>query len=223
MGQQDRDGEGDFAQSRSHTGAVSEDQTLAGDYEHYRLVRDGDELRGYVSQDGLFWRQFASFSRPDLPETLRVGVAQASFGRVPVSATVESFTLVPYNALPGDFNGDGVVDAADYSVWRGRFGRAVLSQRLRCMEAALLRRRRGIPLAPPCSGTGDVGLACSHWARCGCGEIGTTRPEDDFQRRSIRREAREDGQRQRLGTGTSTLGGLDRHSARRFGIDGDGR
>lgn len=118
VGQQDRAGENDFAQSRSHDGAASEDQTLAGDFEHYRLVRDGNELRGYVSEDGLFWRQFASFNRPDLPETLRVGISQASFGRTQVSATVDSFTLTPYSALPGDFNGDGAVDSADYAVWR---------------------------------------------------------------------------------------------------------
>ncbi|MEO0529902.1 MAG: sulfatase-like hydrolase/transferase [Planctomycetota bacterium] len=122
VGQQDRTGENDFAQSRSHTGATRDEQTLAGDFEHYRLVRDGDELRGYVSEDGLFWRQFASYLRGDLPETLRVGVSQASFGQTTVTASVDSFTLAPYSSLPGDFNGNGAVDSADYAVWRDGLG-----------------------------------------------------------------------------------------------------
>lgn len=122
VGQQDRTGEGDFAQSRSHDGASQTDQTLTGDFEHYRMVRDGSEFRGYVSEDGVFWRQFASFDRPGLPETLRVGVSQASFGLAAVTATVDSFTLVPFVAQPGDFNGDGRVDAADYAVWRDGLG-----------------------------------------------------------------------------------------------------
>jgi hypothetical protein len=33
--------------------------------------------------------------------------------------------LVPVPTLPGDYNRDGVVDAADYTVWRDMFGRAV--------------------------------------------------------------------------------------------------
>lgn len=122
VGQQDRDGDGDFAQSRSHTGVAREDQTLTGRFEHYRLVREGDRLRGYVSEDGLFWRQFAEYDRPDLPSTLRVGITQAAFGRGAVSATIDSFTLRAYADQFGDFNSDGLIDAADYAVWRDGVG-----------------------------------------------------------------------------------------------------
>ncbi len=118
IGKQDRTGSGDFAQSRSVDNGVTTEQTLSGDFSHYRLVREADEFRGYVSQDGLFWRQVAAYSRPDLPAMLRVGVTQASFGGATVTAQVEAFSLTPFTPLPGDYNADGVVDAADYAVWR---------------------------------------------------------------------------------------------------------
>lgn len=122
IGQQDRSGDGDFAQSRSWVDGVRTEQNLAGDFSHYRLVRDGDELRGYVSDDGLFWRQYASYDRPDLPPTIRVGVSQGSFGVATVTAEVASFTLQDFITLPGDFNNDGQVDVADYTTWRDGLG-----------------------------------------------------------------------------------------------------
>lgn len=122
VGQQDRDGDGDFAQSRSHDGASQEEQNVAGNFEHLRLVREGDLLRGYISEDGILWRQFAEYDRPDLADGLRVGIAQGAFSRRAVSATVDSFTLRRPAEQLGDFNGDGVVDTADYTVWREGFG-----------------------------------------------------------------------------------------------------
>ncbi|MEM6331135.1 MAG: sulfatase [Planctomycetota bacterium] len=124
IGQQDRGGDGDFAQARSFEGASRNEQNYGGTYRFLRLVREGDEFRGYASQDGLFWRQFAGYDRADLPETLRVGITQGSFGAGPVIAEIESFVLRPFIALPGDFNDDGIVDGADYAVWRGGLGTA---------------------------------------------------------------------------------------------------
>lgn len=118
IGQQDRDGENDFAQSRSGFSGVNAEQNLAGIFSHYRLVREADEFRGYVSEDGLFWKQISSFQRADLPATLQVGIAQSSFGASTVTAQVEAFSLHSFDSLPGDYNGDGVVDAGDYTIWR---------------------------------------------------------------------------------------------------------
>ncbi len=48
-------------------------------------------------------------------------------GRGNVGASLETlaFVVVPGPALPGDYNTDGVVDAADYTVWRDNLGTAV--------------------------------------------------------------------------------------------------
>jgi len=40
---------------------------------------------------------------------------------------IDGVSLVPFTRLPGDFNGDGRVSAADYTIWRDSYGNAVPS------------------------------------------------------------------------------------------------
>lgn len=187
VGQQDRDGEGDFAQSRSHAGAAREDQTLAGQFEHFRLVREGSNLRGYVSEDGLFWRQFAQYDRPDLPATLKVGITQASFGRGSVSATVDSFTIRPYGDLYGDFNGDGTVDSADYVVWRDGLGERYTQSdygvwRLNYGQSvAAMSRTDAVPEPTSMVGVGVVLLTLTGWRTRGRQEVSQRTPGSSNQ------------------------------------------
>jgi hypothetical protein len=45
-----------------------------------------------------------------------------AFGVDPLSPPVNELRIGLYIGLGADFNGDGVVDAADYTVWRNHFG-----------------------------------------------------------------------------------------------------
>ncbi len=103
LGQQNRDGEVDFAQSRSIDDGTRVDNVQdLGTYDYYRLIREGDSLVGFVSVDGEVWVPFIEYDRFDLPETLLVGLSQASFGNNSVTAQVNSFQIVvpePASAL----------------------------------------------------------------------------------------------------------------------------
>jgi len=122
FGQQNRIGEkSDFAQSRTvDDGLRLEEQNSTGQFRYHRLVRDGDEFTGFVSNDGALWQEYASYSRPDLPTELLVGITQGTFSANTGSANIASFSITP--KLPGDFNGDGVVDGTDLGKWQENYG-----------------------------------------------------------------------------------------------------
>lgn len=65
-----------------------------------------------VSQPAGVWGPVGSGAQFTTPLLTGTGFLQVS-------------TYVPGPAIPGDYNGDGLVDAADYDVWRAAFGHSV--------------------------------------------------------------------------------------------------
>ena len=55
----------------------------------------------------------------------------------------------PFVTLPGDYNGDGVVDSADYVVWRKYFGDTTLARRRRKQRPSRRQRRLHCLAAEP--------------------------------------------------------------------------
>lgn len=148
VGQQDRTGSNDFAQSRNIVNGVRVDEAgEPGVYPYYRVIREGDSFVGFHSDDGLVWVPFVEFSRPDLPETMLVGVTQALFSSTPATATIERFLVTtgcsadlaePFGVLDladvvafidgfstsdpiADLDNNGVFDLADVSAFVGSF------------------------------------------------------------------------------------------------------
>ena len=80
----------------------------------------------FVNQDinGGAWFSLGEF---DLTADGLASLTLSVDGGGKVLADGARFSLVAPDILPGDFNGDGVVDAADYTVWRDNLGQSVLA------------------------------------------------------------------------------------------------
>lgn len=122
VGQQNRNGDfNDFGQSRNiEDGVRLNEQTISGDFRFFRLVREGGLFVGSVSHDGALWQDYASYTRPDLPEEILVGITQGTFSSNTATLSIADFSIDL--ASPGDFNLDGVVDSADLEAWRLSYG-----------------------------------------------------------------------------------------------------
>ncbi len=94
IGQQDRTGTNDFAQSRNiDNGARVGEFTENGVYPWYRLERTGGKLLASYSSDGTVWIPLVEYDRPDLPATLRIGVTQAMFSSTPRTLVIGDFQI----------------------------------------------------------------------------------------------------------------------------------
>jgi arylsulfatase A len=113
VGQQDRTGDNDFAQARNIVdGARIADLGENGVFPFYRVTRTANSFVGFISNDGNVWVPFVEFDRPDLPETLLVGVSQSLFSATPATATVASFQIA--STCPLDIAEPiGSLDSAD--------------------------------------------------------------------------------------------------------------
>jgi hypothetical protein len=68
------------------------------------------------------WRCFFDFA--GLHNVYISGNTNGSLGG-PNAGGADAFVAKYFDPLPGDYNGDGVVDAADYTVWRDQFAQVV--------------------------------------------------------------------------------------------------
>lgn len=92
------------------------------------LARNGNTFSSYFSEDGREWELFNSLIL-DLSSSTLAGVAVTSQGsgllttlagdELLVDTELSFFDFAP---LAGDFNDDGEVDAADYTLWRDALG-----------------------------------------------------------------------------------------------------
>jgi T5SS/PEP-CTERM-associated repeat protein len=109
----------DLAQNSSQISSAGQ-ITLGGTLEV--SVEGGyDQLIGQplelISASGGIVGQFDSVILPLVPNDLEVGLQYSSNGLM-----LEVQLIGASLDLPGDYNEDGTVDAADYSVWRNNFG-----------------------------------------------------------------------------------------------------
>ncbi|MEO1497405.1 MAG: hypothetical protein AAFV43_09670 [Planctomycetota bacterium] len=90
------------------------------------LLEDLDAATTVVDATGLqHFFQFDSLENIPVPvsDTTEVGVFQFNTGRSSTQYTVDNATFVGVpNVKPGDYNGDGAVNVADYTVWRDNLG-----------------------------------------------------------------------------------------------------
>lgn len=148
VGQQDRTGTNDFAQARNIVDGVRVAESgETGVFPFYRIIRKGDSFIGFHSDDGLVWVPFVEYLRPDLPQTLQVGITQALFSATPATATVARFEVAsacladlaePVGVLDladivafvaaftgsqaqADLDGNGIFDLADVSAFVASF------------------------------------------------------------------------------------------------------
>jgi T5SS/PEP-CTERM-associated repeat protein len=88
------------------------DVTLEGGYAS--LIGQSIEL---ISAGGGIIGAFNSIELPSLPSDFEIGVVYS-----PTSVMMQIGLASVSTALPGDYNQDGTVNAADYSVWRNSLG-----------------------------------------------------------------------------------------------------
>ena len=88
------------------------DVTLEGGYAS--LIGQSIEL---ISAGGGIIGAFNSIELPSLPSNFEIGVVYS-----PTSVMMQIGLASVSTALPGDYNQDGTVNAADYSVWRNSLG-----------------------------------------------------------------------------------------------------
>lgn len=113
VGQQNRTGTNDFAQSRNIVaGARAQEAGEPGVYPYYRVIRKGDSFVAFHSVDGLVWVPFVEYDRPDLPSTLQVGVTQSLFSSALATATIGRF-IIGSACLADIAEPLGVLDLAD--------------------------------------------------------------------------------------------------------------
>lgn len=117
-------------QYRSGTDS-SRNTPLDTNMEWVKLVRKGDLLSGYVSEDGITWSSNGSATLTGLPTNIYVGLAASNYGsNSPVIATFSDFSASPLTASevipasqlasfvadPMDSDGDNLPDA-----WQSQF------------------------------------------------------------------------------------------------------
>ncbi len=103
---------------QGESGAVdSDEQKMA----FYGLIRalDGRKEEFQAMHIWQWWMSGSDGSTWNIDPTLPANQPQ----QVPIGQWLSGFVQ---NVLPGDFNGDGVVDAADYTTWRNTLGQSVL-------------------------------------------------------------------------------------------------
>jgi hypothetical protein len=101
---------------------VDEDSgTTKPDGETWKMAPDGSGLT-LIADDVAITGTTESTGILDISSL--VGFKPGSIILTNVQGSNSSLTVLinPYAALIGDFNGDGIVDAADYAVWRKGFG-----------------------------------------------------------------------------------------------------
>lgn len=93
--------------------------TNAGGF--FRFLSDGSDLTGIVAvPDTGGWQNWVDVSAT---VELDPGNQIIRFSKVgPAQFNFNFFSLTPVATTIGDFNRDGIVDAADYTVWRDLFG-----------------------------------------------------------------------------------------------------
>ncbi len=111
-----------------------EEENFHNDFHTYAVEWEETQLRFYVD-DVLYHTINETGSRPifETPKNIILNLAVGgNFGGDPDGTTVFPQTLlVDYvrvwqkqTAMPGDYNGDGQVDAADFTVWRNSLGQS---------------------------------------------------------------------------------------------------
>jgi hypothetical protein len=106
------------------------DTTASDGFIHRHLfwfLQDNDGNSATKPTDGLYLaaiRMKMPGLSSSLPVLLIFGTPNSS---VPAEDDVAFPWAVQQTSLPGDYNGDGIVDAADYTVWRGTFGATAAS------------------------------------------------------------------------------------------------
>src|SRR6476659_818761 len=85
---------------------------MAPDVAGLTLIADDVAITGTTESSGI------------LDISTLVGFKPGSIILTDVQGSNSSITVLinPYATLAGDFNGDGIVDSADYAVWRKGFG-----------------------------------------------------------------------------------------------------
>ncbi|QDU54966.1 DUF7453 family protein [Aeoliella mucimassa] len=90
------------------------------------IVETGDDLAG-EEVTGLEFSGTPLVSPTQFPDATLAGLnnlGQVAFLFVLDSGSAEGIAIWTPDALPGDFNGDGLVNLADYTVWRDHLGAA---------------------------------------------------------------------------------------------------
>ncbi|MCI0333103.1 MAG: proprotein convertase P-domain-containing protein [Planctomycetes bacterium] len=84
------------------------------------IGRDGMEPRDFIPAHGAaFGTNLSDFDGENAAGTWRLYVGDAAPGEI---GTLIFFTVYGFTVPAGDYNGDGVVDAADYVAWRKNDG-----------------------------------------------------------------------------------------------------
>lgn len=93
----------------------------------------GAEPHEYGPSVPLYDHEFAGFTKPLISETpvplsvgiytIKIVVHDVGDAGVDSALFLEQKSLKLFSLNPGDFNGDGIVDAADYAVWEDNLGK----------------------------------------------------------------------------------------------------
>jgi hypothetical protein len=100
----------------------------AADVSHLRVVNQGNGMfEVFSSADGSTWISRQTYTNENLATgTLEVGVWAGTYGGGTSSGTTRfDWVEITLGVPAGDFNEDGMIDAADYVVWRKTAGQAV--------------------------------------------------------------------------------------------------
>jgi hypothetical protein len=123
---------GDILFQQQNTGELTESGTLAAfnQWNHFRLILDfgTDTYRGYfngtqVANTGFVDGAFGLDNFSDADIATFAAAADPVSQTVSASAVYDNFTV--RDGLSGDYNNDGIVDTADYTLWRSTFGNSV--------------------------------------------------------------------------------------------------
>ncbi len=86
-----------------------------------RLVRSGNQFSAFYSSNGTSWIQVGTTQSVTMATNAQAGLAVTSHTNGTLCTSVFSNAAVTSSPL-SDYNGNGVVDAADYVVWRNTLG-----------------------------------------------------------------------------------------------------
>jgi dockerin type I repeat protein len=125
---------GDVLFQQQNTGELTETGTLAAfnQWNHFRLILDfgTDTYRGYfngtqVANTGFVDGVFGLDNFTDADIATFAAAADPVSQSVSASAVFDNFMV--RDGLSGDYNNDGTVDTADYTLWRSTFGNSVVT------------------------------------------------------------------------------------------------
>ena len=100
----------------------------ANDINYLRLLNEGNgQYEFFTSSDGTTWISRQVTNNPALASgSLEVGVWSGSYaGGISTGNTQFDWAQIILGVPAGDYNGNGIIDAADYTVWRDTLGQAV--------------------------------------------------------------------------------------------------